>query len=258
VDSLVTPVIQSPDLNGCMPLYTSFGGNALNPKYHYLWNFGDGMVSSSYSPTHNYANPGTYPVELIVTNNTGCADTVTSQVTVYPSPNSEFGMSFSPDVYYLGLSELTLKNLSSGGIQYLWEFGTGDTSNMFEPSYQYNHPGNYTITLTVTNQWGCRDISRRLLDVKLPEDLYIPNAFTPNGDASNNNFFVVTKNITQLHIDIFDRWGERIYSSDNPEFQWDGSYQGRPVQQGVYIYLLRATGIEGTNFAKEGTVTVLK
>lgn len=257
VDSLAKPVIQAPDMYGCAPFSAVFTGNTYSSNYHYTWTFGDGYTNFSVSPSHKYTSPGTYPVKLVMTNNTGCADTATALVNVYPSPDAGFNMHYSPDIYYAG-SELSLNNTSAGASSYSWDFGNGDNSTVFEPDYKYATRGTYTITLAVVNQYGCRDVTQQRLEVKVPEDLYIPNAFTPNGDGNNNNFFVVTKNITAMHIDIFNRWGEQIYSSDDPAFQWDGLYLGKPVQDGVYVYLLKATGEEGTSFTRQGTVTVLK
>jgi PKD repeat protein len=89
-DSLAEAVIQTGNLSGCAPVSRLFAGGTYHPAYHYSWNFGDGTFSSEYSHLHHYHFSGSYPVMLIVTNNTGCADTVVSQITVYPSPVADF------------------------------------------------------------------------------------------------------------------------------------------------------------------------
>jgi hypothetical protein len=105
--------------------------------------------------------------------------------------------SISSQVYYVGGTDLTFNNQSQGASQYQWDFGNGDMSTDFEPDYSYGSPGLYKITLVSTNAYGCSDTSTSVLDVRLPEDLYVPNAFTPNGDAINDYFSIAERNINR-------------------------------------------------------------
>lgn len=255
---LPVPVVNAPSLSGCEPLATSFSGNVNNPMYNYSWNFGDGSVGTGASPSHVYHIPGTYNVSVTATNNTGCSHTTTAVINVYPNPVAQFNMWYGGDIYYQSLSTLILDNLSSGGTTYHWEFGNGDTSSVFEPNYQYTTPGNYTVSLLVTNQYGCTDFAQQSLQVKSPEHLYIPNAFSPNNDNVNDYFHVGDWNITKLNIAIYNRWGDQIYSSENTNFMWDGTHNGRPAPEGVYVYQLSAKGIHGEKFEKYGTVTLIR
>jgi gliding motility-associated-like protein len=256
--ALTPPVISAASLNGCAPVSMNFTGNTISSFYNYSWNFGDGTTTNAPNPTHNYFNPGTYNIQLIATNNTGCADTTSATVTVYPNPVAAFGLWYGTDIYYTSLSNLTLDNNSTGAVQYLWNFGNGDTSTQFEPDYEYNVPGTYTITLTVTNQYGCTDIFMQVIEVKVPEQIYIPNAFSPNNDSNNDYFNVSGLNITTLSISIFNRWGQSIYTSSNPYFRWDGTHNGRPAPEGVYVYSIAAKGFHGEDFKRQGTVTLVR
>jgi gliding motility-associated-like protein len=167
-------------------------------------------------------------------------------------------MVFGSDLYYAEISTLTLNNLSSGANQYLWEFGNGDTSSLFEPNYNYNLAGNYTITLNVTNQYGCSDFSSQVIEVIAPEHLYVPNAFSPNNDNINDYFSSGNWNIEDLTIAIYNRWGDAIYTAGGSNFRWDGTYKGKPVPEGVYVYKIAARGIRGEEFNKMGTVTLIR
>jgi gliding motility-associated-like protein len=258
VDSLAAPVISAASLSGCTPVVMNFMGNSLNPSYHYVWHYGDGSFGTGPNPVHQYTIPGTYPVQLIATNNTGCADTVSGFVTVFPTPQASFNTYYGTGIYYATLSTLTLDNYSTGANQYSWNFGNGDTSSLFEPYYQYESPGDYTITLTVANQYGCVSIATAELEVKVPEQIYIPNAFTPNNDMLNDFFSVSAMNITSLQVAIFNRWGQSIYHSDSPSFKWDGTYNGNPAAEGVYVYSIDAIGFHGDKFQKTGTVTLVR
>ena len=235
----------------------SFVGNQANPSYTYQWRFGDGGAAVVANPTHTYTQPGTYPVNIYATNATGCADSAQGMVTVNPSPTSAFTQTTATPVYYVG-SPLTFTNNSQGASTYMWDFGNGDLSSDFEPEYEYNSPGLQKITLVSTNQYGCSDTSNSILDVRLPEDLYVPNAFTPNGDAINDYFSVAERNITDLRVFIYNRWGQQVYKSDQVNFQWDGNFNGEPVKTDVYVYYIKASGYHGQAYDLRGTVTVVR
>jgi gliding motility-associated-like protein len=98
---------------------------------------------------------------------------------------------------------------------------------------------------------------RKSLEVIVPEDIYVPNTFTPNDDSMNDYFSVYYKNINSATISIFDRWGEKIYESNDKDFKWDGKYKGRKIQHDTYIYNIDAIGYYGTPINKMGRLTVL-
>lgn len=104
--------------------------------------------------------------------------------------------------------------------------------------------GNTTITST-----------SNYAEVIPPLHIYIPSAFTPNGDGLNDTFGVKGEGIRNYHIYIYNRWGEKLFESTNPKQQWDGTYGGQPAQQGVYTYQLFASGIESKG--KTGIVTLV-
>lgn len=76
-----------------------------------------------------------------------------------------------------------------------------------------------------------------------PLSIYIPNAFTPNGDGMNDVFGVKGEGIRNFHLYVYDRWGEVVFETTNPKQQWDGNYAGNPVEQGVYVYQVFASGL---------------
>lgn len=89
-----------------------------------------------------------------------------------------------------------------------------------------------------------------------PFRMYIPNAFTPNGDGLNDLFGVKGEGIDDLHVLVYDRWGEVIFESTEGEDQWDGSFKGRPVQQGTYVYQVFARGDKP--LSRTGSVTLIR
>jgi gliding motility-associated-like protein len=88
-----------------------------------------------------------------------------------------------------------------------------------------------------------------------PLHLYIPSAFSPNGDGLNDNFGVKGEGVKNYRLLIYNRWGEIIFESTNPKQEWDGKYAGNKVEQGTYVYQLFALGT-GSN-GKTGSVTVV-
>ncbi|MEO5569951.1 MAG: PKD domain-containing protein [Bacteroidia bacterium] len=258
VDSLAYPVIQAAGQTGCIPVNLDFNGNIINPNYYYSWNFGDGTSIHTANPYHIYSVAGTYTVQLIAINNTGCADTVYTEVRAYPIPTADFSLWYGSQPYYAGLSTLAIENYSGGASQYAWNFGDGSGSLLFEPQHDYTLPGIYSITLVASNQWGCSNSTAREIIVKVPEEIFIPNAFSPNNDHVNDYFSVEHNNITQLSVSIYNRWGERLYASQDISFKWDGTFQNKPIQEGVYVYAIQAKGYHGRKFNLYGNLTLIR
>jgi len=87
-------------------------------------------------------------------------------------------------------------------------------------------------------------------------NVYIPNAFTPNGDGINDTFGIKGEGSFQYNLVVFNRWGEKVFESTNPNQQWDGTYKNRPAQQGEYVYQLLA---DGKNYkGQTGVITLVR
>ncbi|REJ80839.1 MAG: gliding motility-associated C-terminal domain-containing protein [Bacteroidetes bacterium] len=93
-------------------------------------------------------------------------------------------------------------------------------------------------------------------EVTPPTSIYIPNAFTPNGDGLNDTFGVKGEGIKNFRLFIYNRWGEKIFETSNPNEHWDGYYGGRPAEQGTYVYQVFASGIGKK--ARNGSVTLVR
>jgi|GEM_PF-1161140 len=258
VAPIVPPVIQASSLSGCPPLSVQFTGNAPAPGQSYAWSFGDEFFSSSSNPSHIYELSGTFNLVLITRNNTGCRDTITATINVFPVPVASFTHNFESGNYYVGEDTLAFTNTSTGATNYLWTFGTTDTANAFEPNYTYHNPGDYVLKLFAYNDEGCVDKSLSYIQVRVREQLYIPTAFSPNNDNINDYFYVESQNIASLKITIFNRWGHFFYSSEDVNFRWDGTFHGEPVPLGVYGYLLTAIGRNGSEHKINGTISIVR
>jgi gliding motility-associated-like protein len=258
VAGIEPPVVQASSTSGCPPFTVTFTGNNPAPGQWYEWSFGDSFYSGSANPTHTFEDPGVFQLVLVTHSANGCSDTATATITVYNKPDASFTQNFVDESYYVGEDTLRVTNTSTGATHYLWTFGTADTSNAFEPAYRYKLAGEYPIELFAFSAEGCMDTASSLIHVKTREHLYVPTAFSPNGDNINDYFFVLSQNISSLKIMIFNRWGKLFYSSEDVHFRWDGTCDGNQVQNGVYAYILTARGENGADYKLNGTITLVR
>lgn len=90
------------------------------------------------------------------------------------------------------------------------------------------------------------------------DGLIIPNAFTPNDDGVNDVFYIPDANLTRVEFAVYDRWGNRVFYSDNPSFRWYGDFAGKQVPQGVYVYTLTATSPRKADIRRTGNITIVR
>ena len=206
---------------------------------NFQWDLDGGLTTGDANPTSVYYN-GTYSATLIVTNAFNCSDTVTKPFVVLPTP--QVVPTFSPQNPNMLDPLVTFIDASQPDIisrQWTIIGETSSTDSIF--SYYFNRAGNYTGVLVVTNSSGCTDSIQFPIRIKDETSIYIPNAFTPNGDGLNELFTAYGVNWRTFQMWIFDRWGKELYFSNNPEKGWNGldPTTGEVMAQGVYVYRIR-------------------
>lgn len=175
---------------------------------------------------------------------------------VVVAPEADFQIVSSP--LFEGLP-VVFQNLTNNGNIYEWTFGDGSMSNDVHPTHTYQSPGNYLIWLYAEDLKGCRDSTFKVIQIQREAYLYVPNAFTPDGDQFNNTFGAEGINIVEFEILIFNRWGELIYESRNFNFQWDGTYKDVPVKSGVYPWTIRYRSVnDSEDVHLNGFVTIVR
>jgi gliding motility-associated-like protein len=118
--------------------------------------------------------------------------------------------------------------------------------------------GTYPVTLTVVNGNGCLAILRDTVTVYPPLHVYIPNAFTPNGDGINDVFGMVGEGYLYYDLDIYDRWGNRLrFGRFKDATAWDGTYKGKTVPADAYVYKIFVQPPIGIEFRETGLIHVL-
>jgi gliding motility-associated-like protein len=226
------------------------------------WMFGDGNGASGDTLLYVYTGPGSYDVTLTVTGLNGCTVTVTkpNYVTVYPNPTADFTMNPNPATMFdptINFFDQSYSNI----VSWAWDIGGLDSSIIQNPIYLFPaDTGNYVVTLTVVDVNGCTATISNVATVLGEFGVYVPNAFTPDGDGMNDGFFPNGFGITQddYAFMIFDRWGELLYESHKTFEPWDGTYKGKLVQNGVYVWRLKFQDINGEAHTKIGHVTIVK
>jgi len=231
-------------VDGCFPVIVNFT-NTTNPAFTggCTWNFGDGTTSTDCNPTHGYLIPGAYTVTLDIVSPGGCTGTLTqvNYINVYGYPNADF--TYNPQVGTILNSEITFTNTSTNNTYNLWSFGSNGelgTSNDVNPQFAFpvNNPGTYPVTLYVENQHGCADSTSLTIIIEGIFTLYVPNAFTPDGDGLNDMFKPVGDgvDVEDYRLMIFNRWGEPIWETRDFEAGWDGQSNGYSSPDGVYVW----------------------
>ena len=237
-----------------VPQYTIVGGNAngcdstVNLDLIIFQESSSVMIIESCGPYlagngQLYSESSTF--SYVLPNANGCDSTVTVNLSITPVPVASF--TSSPELLEFGLTEIQLIDQSTGQINaWDWIFtaenGTVQTSNLQNPIFNLSNTiGSITIQLTVSDDQGCSDDVISVLNIIEDAAIYIPNTFSPDGDAFNNTFHVFGKNISSkgFELTVFNRWGEVIFSSQDPNVGWDGYVVDRgPSPVGVYSYRL--------------------
>ncbi|MCT4582662.1 MAG: PKD domain-containing protein [Flavobacteriales bacterium] len=252
---------------GCFPYCTQFQDNSqanATTITDYFWFFGNGEIETSQDPEICFGNSShiddaIYDASLIVTNDLGCKDTIVEvgYITVWPKPLAMFEA--SPEQTDMYNSEIAFQNLSVGGESFEWDYADGNQSIDFEEAHQYADTGVYNPQLIVTTVNGCKDTIQKMIQIDPVLNVYIPSAFTPDGDGVNDAFFVEGFAIDFDHFEflIFDRWGTLMYKTEENR-PWDGTYKGELAPQDVYVYQVYLRGPEGKDKSYTGHFTLLK
>jgi len=243
VNPMPVATVLTPAIQGCTPLSYTFLADTSQPHDLYTWTVG-GVPHQGDSISGVAMVGGCQNITLTNTLN-GCS--TSSTYLNHLCPQNPPIANFEASVAYFTEPSQTVSffNNSVGASTYMWMFQDGGTSTEMSPQHAFNGvSGSSTILLYAYSQLGCVDSTT--LTIPLQDGLiyYIPNTFTPDGDPSNNYFKpVFTSGIDPYNysLQIYDRWGELLFESLNPQIGWDGSYgiNGNLVQSGTYTYRIR-------------------
>ena len=190
---------------------------------------------------------GTYLIAS-VTDANGCSNTGTgsSVLNILNSPIGSF--TANPEVTDVLDPEVSFIDYSVYANSWIWNFGDNTFSNEQNPVHYYELPGKYNVTLVVSNDF-CTDSIASEVIVNPIFTLYIPDAFTPNGDNLNDIFLVkgLDEGIDDFQIYIYNRWGQNVFYSDDINIGWDGTLNGKMAPTGFYSFIILVKDAMGTN-----------
>ena len=231
---------------------TVSGGGA--GPFTYLWNTGDS------TQTINNLMPGIYTVSV---SNGHCDTTALVSIMNVPGPTASFW--YHPNPITIDHPEVVFTSGTENAVSWQWDFGdstgTACGQSVIHPFYSVN---NYTVTLIVTDSYGCSDTTSQLVIVHDIFTIYIPNSFTPDGDGKNDVFqaYGISWEPGDYDMIIYDRWGNIMYKTDDPSQPWNGGYHNNPSRAdkipGVYVYRITVKGINCPEKIYMGSVTLLR
>ncbi|MCU0436254.1 MAG: PKD domain-containing protein [Bacteroidia bacterium] len=248
----------SPD--GCVPWPVQFTDLSTAPGSvtitSWQWDFGDGNFSTLQNPNHTYTTAGSYSVTLVVTFSNGCTSNaaLSTLVNIYNSPVASFSYA------ELGGGQVQFTDLSVNATTWQWSFGDANSSTQQNPLHTYDlmlNNGGMDVQLIVTNSFGCADTATQRIEVR-DFIIYIPNTFTPDGNGNNDGFTAYGIGIEKFEMYIFDRWGMLLYTSNNMNQPWDGTFKGNPVQIDTYVYKINVIDVFSKQHNYIGHVNVLR
>lgn len=265
--------------NGCVPDTVTFTDLSINytenstfqPKYK--WQFGDNSadsVSTEQNPTHVFEKAGKYYVRQTVYGDEGNMDYLLQEIEIYPLPVVNFTL--DPNLVMLPDATVKFYNTSKFGVKYIWNFGDNEQSGDAEPTHTYKELGVYDVSLYVETEHQCHDIKQLLKAVHVvgAGEIIFPNVFKPDqsgpGDGRYNSksertievFHPHFDGVSEYNLEIYDRWGEKLFESKDVNIGWDGYYKGKLCKTDVYIWKAKGKFTNGKTFDKAGDVTLLR
>ena len=231
------------------------------PPYTISWSYGNVDTSE---PTIMRTSVNGNAVATI-TDSIGCTTSVIVPVDLLYLGDADFNMdsSFFTDFNIWAINDpISFTNTSTGDPQdFNWDFGDGNTSTDENPIHSYVSEGTYQITLTANYPYGCSYKVAYTIIVGRGYEIEMPNAFTPNDDGVNDTFRPVYLGMKEVKLEIYDTWGGLLYvesSTTNTFVGWDGTVDGKPIENGNYIYQLTATARNDLEIQKTGPFTLIK
>ena len=265
----IMPMV-SPDITGaCFPVEVNFENITSTSEIidFTVWEYSDGTIDTinGLDPTNHEFGLGLYDVSMEVVTESGCSfyQTFVDFIEGYPYPEADFYVTPNPaSVFEPEVSAFDQSGSIVDSYEWIADAAEPTSSNLKNPTFTYpQEVGIHDLILVVENIYGCRDTTMREVRIQNDVILYAPNTFTPDNDNLNNEWRVHISgvDIFNFNLTIFNRWGELIWESNDPDASWDGTYGGKLVETGTYVWTIRAEDAENdNNYEFNGFVNVIK
>jgi gliding motility-associated-like protein len=230
--------------------------DTLNSTINYLWNLGNGQTSTLRTPpTQVYPTAGTYKISLSV-NSAQCPTPMNvlsrNLLIEKPKPALNYPVRYAVINYPLDLEARQF------GETALWSPGTFlDTREGYKPVF--NGSSDQTYTIEIRTESGCVTIDTQVVKTVKQADIYVPTAFTPNGDGMNDHLRPIFMGIKELkYFRVFNRWGQLVYDRKTELPGWDGNVSGSPQGSQVVVWVIEGVGLDNRVIKKKGTSTLVR
>jgi gliding motility-associated-like protein len=220
----------------------------------WVWNMGNGNTQISIGPqsAYSYAHGGDFNVQLIAYSDNGCATTtITRSIKVYET-NANAG---NDTIFAIGQA---VQLHGSGGDFYKWTPSSGlSADNIADPVVTLDHDAEFVLTASTVI--GCATSDTVRFKVYKGPELYVPSAFSPNNDGKNDQFKFIAVGMKSVDFfQVYNRYGQLIYSSTEIMKGWDGKMNGVNQPSGTYVWMIKGTDLAGAAHLKKGTVTLVR
>ncbi|MBP7808903.1 MAG: gliding motility-associated C-terminal domain-containing protein [Bacteroidia bacterium] len=267
VSALPVANIISSANTGCAPLCVTFTVSSSSSLQTTSWSYNGSNVTNGMNTQYCFNTSGIYTVTADVVDANNCAGSTTFTVDIYPLPVADFNfaplkpiINIDPEVQFTDASH------SANVVTWNWYFmNTAQyTSILQNPTFGYTEPGTYPVALVVKSDHGCIDTIVKPIVVGEDFGIYVPNAFTPNGDGLNDIFQPKGFGVVKYTLMIFDRWGEKLFETSDFNQGWDGTRQSKKdvkygiIADGTYTWLINCTSVFGKSHELTGHVVLLK
>ncbi|MFK8037304.1 MAG: PKD domain-containing protein [Crocinitomicaceae bacterium] len=249
--------------------FTNKSTEVFDQEVNYIWELSNGQTSTEKDPLFTFVNNSDITklvdVSLKISTSSGCIDSLfkMAAITVIPTPEASFY--FTPEKPSISNSEVQFTNLSVRADSYEWNFGDNTNTIEIAPTHKYpEYTKSYTVTLKAYNNSEkiCVDQESKLLIIQDEILFFIPNAFSPDGSGINDFFspqFVSGIDIYNFRLQVFNRWGEIVFESNDPAVGWDGKFAGEFIKEDVYIWKIDfAESFLDKTHTHHGSVTVVR
>lgn len=256
INPVPTGSISASTLEGCAPLSVDFSMNVADVD-DLIWYSADTMFFDQSSFTYSF-EPGAHDVWMYAETINGCGAVfnLSDSIRVYDYPEVYFTPEMVQETYFPGQS-IVLLNQSDSLFSYEWNYGNGSSSSGYDGVVDYGQDGEYCVTLTVTNLNSCTNSYDTCLVVYETYEVIIPNMFTPNSDGVNDAFVIGGTEAYTYHVEIFNRWGNQLFVSEDYDNTWLGlTKSGDPLPSGTYYYYIYSN--EDSTKVFKGFVTLLR
>ena len=221
--------------------------------HRYVWSTGEAAPSLDQLCVGNYA--------VTVTDRNGCTATLSVELTDSTTFPTDITAWCDEDTLYVGQTTTLHATELGSPFQYFWNPLAG-LENPTASSSVARPVVSTTYVVVVTDEFGCTrtdTVPVYVRDVICEEPyVFVPNAFTPNGDGKNDILYVRGEVVTEVTFMVYDRWGEKVFETHDLTTGWDGTFRGRPCEPGVYDYHLQVTCLGMKRYFKKGNVTLLR